>query len=127
MDTQLQGPHRNHGRIIGGIAVILVGLTMLAERTGFDGVHRSGRYWPLILIAIGAVRLTDASGREGRHRSRRGGAWLVFVGLWGLVNEFQAFGFDYGTSWPLLVIGAGLGIVWRAWENPAGCGPVREN
>jgi hypothetical protein len=127
MNTQIDDQQRNQGRIVAGIVVIVVGLAMLADRTGFNGLHLSGRYWPLILIALGLVKLAGAPGRDGRHRSSRPGAWLVFVGFWGLVSEFHAFGFDYGNSWPLLVIGAGLGIVWRAFEKPAGCGPVREN
>jgi hypothetical protein len=112
---------------VGGIAVILVGLSMLAEQAGFHGLDLPGRYWPLILIAIGVVRLADGAGSEGRRRSGRLGAWLVFVGMWGLLNEFHAFGFDYGTSWPLLIIGAGVGMVWRTIEHPTGRGPAREN
>lgn len=127
MTTQIEGPRRNDGRIVGGLIVIVVGLAMLADRTGFDGLHLSGRYWPLILIALGLVKLAGAPGPDGRRGSLRPGAWLVFVGFWGLVSEFHAFGLNYGNSWPLLVIGAGLGIVWRAFEKPAGCGPVREN
>jgi cell wall-active antibiotic response 4TMS protein YvqF len=40
----------------------------------------------------------------------------VFVGCWALANEFALFGFDYGTSWPLVVIGAGVLVVWRALD-----------
>jgi hypothetical protein len=123
MRPPLQEGGRHYGRIIGGIAVILVGLSMLADRAGFDGVHLSGRDWPLILVAIGLLRLADVSGQPaGRRRWR--GAWLVYVGCWGLLNEFHVFGLDYGTSWPLLVVGAGVAIVWRAFAGRPG--PVRE-
>jgi hypothetical protein len=127
MNVETHGRPRNPGRIVGGIVVVLVGLSMLAEQTGFHGLHLSGRYWPLILIAMGAVRLAEVSGRDGRPGSRRAGVWLVFVGLWGLVNEFHALGLDYGTSWPILMVGAGVGMVWRAVEPPASCGPVQES
>jgi hypothetical protein len=95
MNVELHGRPRNPGRIVGGIAVVLVGLSMLADQIGYDdGLHLSTRYWPLILIAIGIVRLAETSGRDGR---------------------------------PLLIIGAGVLMVWRAVENPAGRGPVQEH
>ncbi len=48
----------------------------------------------------------------------RGGIWMIFIGIWGLLTEFQVFGLDYHTSWPLLIIGAGLKMVWRSLEGP---------
>ncbi len=110
----------NHGgTVLVGLLVIAAGLAMLADRIGITGVHLSGRYWPLFLIAFGFVRLiSPASHRNGRPRSRWTGAWFIYLGLWFFVNEFHVFGFDYGTSWPLLIVGAGIGIMWRAIENP---------
>lgn len=100
---------------------------MLADRIGLGGLHLSGRYWPLIVVALGILRM-GAPSRHGRSSSTRTGAWLVYIGLWGLVSEFHMFGFDFRTSWPLLVVGAGVFIVWRAVESPAGGrGPVQEN
>jgi hypothetical protein len=127
MNTEMRCRPRNPGRIVGGIAVVLVGLSMLADQIGYDdGLHLSTRYWPLILIAIGVVRLAEAPRPDGRPRSPRTGVWLMFLGAWGLVNEFHLFGLDYGSSWPLLITGAGVLMVWRALENPAG-GPVQEH
>ena len=107
------------GRIFLGLLIMLIGLAILGDKTGFDGVHLSGHYWPLILIILGVVKMLNPGECRGRLRSRRGGTWLLFVGCWGLVSELRLFGFDYGTSWPLLIIGAGVGIVWRACEDPA--------
>ena len=118
------------GRVLAGLLVIAAGLVLLADRLGMDGIHLSGRYWPLLLIAFGAVRfLNPPAGRHGRRRSRRPGAWLMYVGAWGLVSEFHVLGFSYQTSWPLLLVGAGVGIIWRAFEAPGGryCGRVRES
>ena len=127
MNTEMQAPGRNNGRILAGIAVILAGLAMLADRIGFRDLHLSSRYWPLILVTLGVLRLSDRVRPDGSRRSARSGVWLVFVGVWGLVSEFGVFGFDYGNSWPLLIIGAGALIVWRAFEKPGACGPVRES
>ncbi len=53
-----------------------------------------------------------------------GAVWLLFLGAWGLVNEYRLFGLHYGHSWPVLLIGAGALIVWRAMD-PAPPAPVR--
>jgi hypothetical protein len=127
MNTEMQAPRRNNGRILAGIAVILAGLATLFDRIGLRDLHLSSHYWPLILVTLGVLRLSDRSRPDGSRRSARSGAWLVFVGLWGLISEFRLFGFDYGNSWPLLIIGAGVLIVWRAFESPGACGPVRES
>jgi hypothetical protein len=118
MDNPDSDHRRNGGLVFIGLVIILIGLALLGERTGFDGVHLSGHYWPLILIVLGAVKVLDPGRRGGRPRSRRGGVWLIYVGCWGLVNELHLFGFDYDTSWPLLIIGAGIIMVWRAFDNP---------
>jgi hypothetical protein len=38
-------------------------------------------------------------------------------------------GLDYNTSWPLLIVGAGIGIIWRAFEDPRNrqCRQTRES
>ena len=51
-------------------------------------------------------------------RSRRFGSWLLFIGCWGLLSSVHAFGMSYETSWPVLVVGAGLILVWRSFEGP---------
>jgi hypothetical protein len=127
MDSEADDPRKyNSGRVFAGIAILLAGLAMLADQTGLRRFHVSAHYWPLILVALGVTKAIDPSGRDGRRRSRRGGVWLVYVGCWGLVNEFHLFGLDYGSSWPLLVIGSGLVIVWRALEGPS-APRMREN
>ena len=68
MNTDMRAPRRNNGRILAGIAVILAGLAMLADRMGFGDLHLSGRYWPLILVALGVLRLSDRTRPDGSAR-----------------------------------------------------------
>jgi hypothetical protein len=106
------------GRVFAGLIIIAAGVMLLADRIGISGIHLSGRYWPLLLVAFGFVRLFDPSSRRnGARRSRWTGVWFIYLGFWGLVSEFHVLGLDYNTSWPLLLVGAGLGIVWRAFED----------
>ena len=107
----------NSGRVLVGLAIVAVGIIMLIDRMGFADIHLSGRFWPLILIGLGLIKMFDPPQRDGR-RSRRSGGWLLWVGVWGLVSELHVLGLDYATSWPLLVIGVGIGMVWRAFAEP---------
>jgi len=104
------------GRVVVGIILMIVGVSMLVERLDVD-VRLFDHFWPLVLIVMGVARMADGVSRDGQ-RNPRAGAWLLYVGLWGLVTEYHLFGLNYQTSWPLLVIGAGAGIVWRALDPP---------
>lgn len=107
------------GRIIVGLGLIALGGLLLVQRNGWMDVDLSGRYlWPFIVLAFGVARFADPGYHAGRRRSRRSGAWLLAIGLWGIVNEFHIAGFDYRTSWPLLIVATGLAVVWRSVEEP---------
>ncbi len=107
-----------HNAILVGLVFIFVGLALLGDRIGLSGLHLSGRYWPFLVIAYGGARmLTPVDDRRGRRHSRWTGAWFIYLGLWFFVNEFHVFGLWYGTSWPLLVVWAGVRMMWCAIEN----------
>jgi hypothetical protein len=100
-----------------GIAIMIVGIAFLIEQTTFDAIDH--RFWPFILLAIGTAKVVVDS-RPGAQGSVRAGVWLLFVGGWGLVNEFHLLGFDYSNSWPLMVVASGLMIVWGAFQGDDG-------
>lgn len=109
------------GHVIVGLGVMALGVLLLFDRNDWIDVRFPGNLWPFVLILLGLLRLTDTGARRNGRPQRRGaGFWLLFVGCWGLVNEMHLFGLDYGTSWPLMVVGAGLLIVWRAYDGPHG-------
>jgi len=117
INDEPQGAHK--GRVVAGLIIIAAGVAMLVDRIGISGIHLSGRYWPLLLMVFGFVRLIDPLTRpDGRRRSRWTGVWFIYLGVWGLVSEFHVLGLDYNTSWPLLIVGAGIGMIWRALEDP---------
>jgi hypothetical protein len=117
MSNPDDSPRPDRGPILVGLVIIFIGLTMLVDRTGISAIHLSGRFWPGVLIAFGVARLLAPS-RNGRPRSRWTGVWFVYLGLWFFVNEFHVLGLSYKTSWPLLIVGAGIGMIWRAIEGP---------
>ena len=130
MDNIDEPQEAHRGRVIAGLIIIAAGVMLLADRIGISGIHLSGRYWPLLLMAFGFVRLFDPpTRRNGRRRSRWTGVWFIYLGLWGLVSEFHVLGLDYNSSWPLLIVGAGIGMVWRALEDTGNrqCRQTRES
>jgi hypothetical protein len=114
-------PARLNGRVFFGIGLALLGIAMLTDPRDHPGIYLPAGWWPVFVILFGMARLVDPGEREGKPRSRRAGAWILGIGIWGLVSETRLLGFGYGTSWPLLVILVGISIVWRALEQPASC------
>lgn len=91
-----------------------LGILLLLETTGVARLETTWRLWPFALLAIGLARLTSAA--EEDCPGRANGVLLLLLGVWGLVSEFGLFGFDYRSSWPLLLIAVGAGVVWRSLE-----------
>lgn len=105
-------------RFVWGLVLVLLGAMLMFER--FEA-EQAASYWPFVLILFGIVKIVDPP-RSGRvTRSKRPGAWLLFIGLWGLVSEFRLFGLDYSSSWPVMIVGVGLMLVWRSFEGPDVC------
>jgi hypothetical protein len=121
MTTDDRAQDGGAGAIIVGLVIIFIGITLLADRVGISGIHLTGRMWPFVLIAFGVSRLLATQERQnGQPRSRWTGVWFIYLGLWFFANEFRVMGLWYNTSWPLLLVGAGIGIVWRALERTDG-------
>lgn len=110
----------SRGRILLGMAIVLIGVAMLVERNDAWGIHIHAGWWPFLLIFLGLVKMASPGERGGRPRSRRGGFWLLAVGVWGWISEAGIFGLDYATSWPLLIVALGITIVWRSMDAPSG-------
>ena len=118
MSSQDESPRSDSGPILVGLVIIFIGLAMLADRTGISGgLHLTGKFWPFVMIAFGLSRLLAPAPRNGQPRSRWTGVWFIYLGLWFFVNEFRVLDFWYTTSWPLLIVGTGIGMIWRAIES----------
>jgi Domain of unknown function (DUF5668) len=121
------------GAVAGGLIVLVVGGAMLLDSTGTFDIRMGRLIGPLVMIVIGATSLlndgrigsrsdtsvvdapSSRAGRRGRHRRHRGfgGIWLIGIGSWMLVSQTHLFGLNFGNSWPLVVILAGVMIVIR--------------
>jgi len=95
-------------QLVGGAVLVLVGVNaLLANLNLFNTVWR---YWPLLLIGVGLERLVRPA-----HKNKTGaGIWLCLIGAWLLISNLELFGLGYSKSWPLLILGTGISIVWSA-------------
>ena len=91
-----------------GILLIGVGALFLMERFHIGDIHHVVRnYWPVFLIAVGVSKCF----KPGRMWS---GLWLIALGGWLLAVTLNLYDMTYWSSWPLLLIILGGGMVLRA-------------
>ncbi len=95
-----------------GLVLIAVGLVLTLETTGVLRTAGLGRWWPLLLIGIGIVKVRQP--REDGQRAA-GTAFLMVGGLF-LLTTILAF----AHSWPLLLMGFGMFLLWQGVEGPRG-------
>lgn len=98
---------RGHGVIPGLVLIAWGGLLLLREQGVIDPALRALDFWPLVIVGLG---LSIAVGR------RRLGSALVglAITLLGAGLLAQRLGYDVGATrlWPLLLIAAGIGVIW---------------
>src|SRR2546428_10298213 len=105
MIEEHQRPPSPEGAVIGA-AIILLGIVLLLDQVGIITWNGLWSFWPFALIIGGLVKLSRP--QEGR----REGGWLVFIGVWLLINEMHVL--RYGDSWPLFLVALGVSIIWKA-------------
>ena len=100
------------GALTTGIILITFGVLFLLSKldiASFDQVVR--RHWALIIVVVGISKLFS-------RETVWAGLWLIVVGSWLQIAHLRLFGLTYGSSWPLLLIALGAGIVLRALIGP---------
>jgi len=102
---------RGVGPETGGVMLIIAGVAFVLERFGmlfFLGDGDTAEVWrwiPLFVVYLGARDLRDPA--PGEKRS----ILLLFGGIWLLISSLEVFGLNFLTSWPLLVVFVGLGLI----------------
>jgi hypothetical protein len=103
--------HRSHSHLGIGIFFVIVGVALLLGNFNILSVGPVWRFWPVIIIAIGLGRLMDAQVAREYQKA----CWMLFIGGWLFISEFHVFGLHYGNSWPILLIGVGIGMLWKSF------------
>ena len=93
--------------LFSGLILIAVGVLFLLDRLHI--VHFGwviGHYWPVFVAALGVRSLL-----RGRIWN---GLWFLAVAAWMQMSVLHIYGLTFGSSWPLLLIAYGAGMVIRA-------------
>jgi hypothetical protein len=91
-----------------GLLLVGMGTLFLLDRLHIGDMHYLLRnFWPLFIVAIGLSKIF----KRGRVWS---GLWLIAVGGWLEAVTLHLYDLTYESSWPLLLIIIGAGMVLRA-------------
>lgn len=94
-------------KILAGVLVIAFGTVFLVDRMGVD-IPNWIYSWKMILIAAGIVTLV-------KHNFKKFGGYVMLgVGMVFLINDFEPGTIDKGLIIPVIVIGVGATILWKA-------------
>jgi len=89
-----------------GLLLMVAGVAMLLQRFGVVDLWRTRDFWPLIIVVIGVSKLV-------RRRSVWSGLWMITVGAWLQAVTLHLYGLTYESSWPLLLVVLGGGMIVR--------------
>jgi len=105
--------------------LVLVGFGLLMTLNQFDIAPAIGigRIWPVAVIGAGAAKMYESWGTP----SAGSGVGLIMTGVWFLFVNFRIFGLSYHNAWPLLIVGVGVSIMWRALLEERGGRNRRED
>lgn len=96
-----------------GLILVGIGALFLLGNLGLVHVSTWLAYWPVILIALGMVKLVDSVTPAGRVL----GGILLGVGGLILAGNLGFLQFRVEDLWPLILIGAGLMLLWQRLQG----------
>ena len=115
MDAQVidrNDPFPSIAKIVVGLFFAAVGVILTGENLDVFHVGDFLLYWPAVIVLIGILKMFDPG-------SRMVAIILVVVGMWFLANNAGWIDLSVFDLWPLLLIGAGVGLV----AHSMGMGP----
>ena len=95
-----------------GVLLIALGTLLFLDKMDVLEFGRLWRFWPVVLIGLGMSHILESS-RENL-KSIGTGVMLVLVGVVFILTNFHMLGLTFRTSWPLLLLAVGIGIVVMA-------------
>jgi len=100
----------SYGHLGIGLFLLAAGVLLLLDKFDIFYAGHVWNYWPLFIIAIGLGKLLDAQFAWEYRKA----FWTLFIGGWFLVSELHIFGLGYHDSWPILLIGIGITMLWKS-------------
>ncbi|HXH37126.1 MAG TPA: DUF5668 domain-containing protein [Thermoanaerobaculia bacterium] len=113
--------HINRDEIFWGLFLVAAGTFLLLSRLGIADFSWTLRnFWPLFVVIIGVSKLVH-------RRSAWSGLWMIAIGAWLQAVTLHYRGFTYESSWPLLLVVLGAGIILRTIFGSARRGDAEES
>jgi hypothetical protein len=104
---------RLHSQLGAGIFLLIIGIILLLDNFNILDVGSVWKFWPAIIIAIGLWKLLDAQVAREYQKAFS----MLFIGSWLFISELHIFGLSYGNSWPILLIGIGISMLWKSFYS----------
>jgi hypothetical protein len=93
--------------IFWGLFLIVAGTALLLSRLGIANFHWMFRnLWPLFLVTIGLSKLFH-------RKSIWAGLWMITLGAWFQAVTLHFHGLTYESSWPMILVLFGAGIILK--------------
>jgi predicted membrane protein len=102
--------HSPGKHIATGLIFVAIGVIFLLGNLGYLDVRAFFPYWPLIVIVFGVVRIVE----NRDDYSQTSGMFWVAIGLLFLLASLGIFRIAVRDLWPVLLIGVGVLMLWRA-------------
>jgi Domain of unknown function (DUF5668)/Cell wall-active antibiotics response 4TMS YvqF len=100
--------------IVPALIVIGIGVLFLLNNLNIVFMHDIWRFWPAILIAAGLAKMVDSPHSNGRVT----GGILVGIGGLFLADTMGFLNLSWADFWPLVLIGAGVLMLWSRLAPP---------
>jgi multisubunit Na+/H+ antiporter MnhC subunit len=103
-------PNPGWAGVVIGLMIIGLGVALFLDQTGWLGWRPSWSLWPFLLIGLGLARFATP-----RDDGSREGGWLIFIGVWLLLNSMHVL--RIRDSWPLLLVAIGVNTIWKTFAR----------
>lgn len=96
-------------RLILGAIIIIIGALALVDNLRLFNTRDILQFWPTVFVVFGLLKLSQANSRSGYVI----GGGLVATGTIITLNRLGIINFSLRDWWPLLLIGAGLMVIFK--------------
>lgn len=97
-------------QVLMGVMVIAIGLLFFLDSLDILDLHDALAFWPLVFIVAGTAKLLDTSSPNGYLIGLAG----IGIGVTMILQRLGILYFSWRQAWPVLLIGAGVFLVFRA-------------
>ena len=104
-----------HPRLVVGLLIMVLGALFLLDNMRIVDFGDVIRFWPVAPIAIGLTMVLQPRGSTNRGV----GGSLMVAGTWILLYDFDIVPYSFWDGWPVVLIGIGAWLVYRAIAEPA--------